>query len=75
MSNSGTSAASTAIFVALFCIFSAYGDFAVVSTTSGGVQGYDFDTFPSIGSPAFDRIYIFKGIPYAAPPTGDLRVA
>ncbi|XP_035662495.1 carboxylesterase 5A-like [Branchiostoma floridae] len=45
----------------------------VVSTTSGDVRGYEFPTTPLVSDPVFDRLYIFKGIPYAAPPVGDLR--
>ncbi|XP_066265286.1 fatty acyl-CoA hydrolase precursor, medium chain-like [Branchiostoma lanceolatum] len=74
MANSGTSAVCTAIFISILCICYAFGDFVVVSTTSGDVQGYQFETSPSIGSPAFDHIYIFKGIPYAASTSGKLRL-
>jgi para-nitrobenzyl esterase len=35
---------------------------AVVSTKSGKLEGYQID-----------GLYVFKGIPYAAPPVGDLR--
>ncbi|XP_078582481.1 pyrethroid hydrolase Ces2a-like [Branchiostoma floridae x Branchiostoma japonicum] len=45
----------------------------VVSTTSGDVRGYEFPTTPLVSDPVFDRLYVFKGIPYAAPPVGDLR--
>ena len=34
----------------------------VVNTKSGKVEGY-----------YKDNLYVFKGIPYAAPPVGDLR--
>ncbi|XP_078584058.1 carboxylesterase 1C-like [Branchiostoma floridae x Branchiostoma japonicum] len=71
MADVGPSAAY--IFIVLLCICSAIGDSVVVSTTSGDVQGYEFETSSSIGRPVFDRVYVFKGIPYAAPPTGDLR--
>ncbi|XP_066287738.1 fatty acyl-CoA hydrolase precursor, medium chain-like [Branchiostoma lanceolatum] len=43
-----------------------------VTTTYGDVNGMEFST-TSIGGAVFDRIYIFRGIPYAAPPVGDLR--
>ncbi|KAI8519189.1 Carboxylesterase 5A [Branchiostoma belcheri] len=45
----------------------------VVSTVSGDVRGYEFPTSPLLSDPVFDRLYVFKGIPYAAPPVGDLR--
>ncbi|CAH1268552.1 CES2 [Branchiostoma lanceolatum] len=44
----------------------------VVPTTYGDVNGMEFPT-SSIGGAVFDRVHIFKGIPYAAPPVGDLR--
>ncbi|KAI8502729.1 Carboxylesterase 5A [Branchiostoma belcheri] len=47
-------------------------DAVVVTTTYGDLNGVGFLT-SSIGGAVFDRIYTFKGIPYAAPPVGDLR--
>ncbi|XP_035681491.1 carboxylesterase 5A-like [Branchiostoma floridae] len=44
----------------------------VVPTTYGDVNGVELPT-SFIGGAVFDRIYTFKGIPYAAPPVGDLR--
>ncbi|XP_078603447.1 fatty acyl-CoA hydrolase precursor, medium chain-like [Branchiostoma floridae x Branchiostoma japonicum] len=44
----------------------------VVPTTYGKVNGVELPT-SFIGGAVFYRIYTFKGIPYAAPPVGDLR--
>ncbi|XP_035681487.1 cocaine esterase-like [Branchiostoma floridae] len=44
----------------------------VVPTKYGEVNGVELPT-SFIGGAVFDRIYTFKGIPYAAPPVGDLR--
>ncbi|XP_078684143.1 fatty acyl-CoA hydrolase precursor, medium chain-like [Branchiostoma floridae x Branchiostoma belcheri] len=49
-----------------------FADGVAVSTTYGDVNGVEF-TPSYIGGAVFDRIYTFKGIPYAAPPVGDLR--
>ncbi|KAI8499857.1 Carboxylesterase 5A [Branchiostoma belcheri] len=49
-----------------------FADGVVVSTTYGDVDGVEF-TPSYIGGAVFDSIYTFKGIPYAAPPVGDLR--
>ncbi|CAH1268538.1 CES2 [Branchiostoma lanceolatum] len=46
---------------------------AVVSTTHGDVRGSEFLTASVVGNAVFDRVFTFKGIPYAAPPVGDLR--
>ncbi|XP_066286010.1 fatty acyl-CoA hydrolase precursor, medium chain-like isoform X2 [Branchiostoma lanceolatum] len=48
-------------------------DAAVVSTTHGDVRGSEFLTSSVVGNAVFDRVFTFKGIPYAAPPVGDLR--
>ncbi|CAH1268539.1 CES2 [Branchiostoma lanceolatum] len=45
----------------------------VVSTTHGDVRGSEFMTASVVGNAVFDRVFTFKGIPYAAPPVGDLR--
>ncbi|XP_078681167.1 pyrethroid hydrolase Ces2e-like [Branchiostoma floridae x Branchiostoma belcheri] len=47
-------------------------DGVVVTTTYGDLNGVEFLT-STIGGAVFDRIFTFKGIPYAAPPVGDLR--
>ncbi|XP_066283768.1 fatty acyl-CoA hydrolase precursor, medium chain-like [Branchiostoma lanceolatum] len=44
-----------------------------VSTQYGDVRGYELQTDTAVGDPVYDRLYVFKGIPYAAPPVGDLR--
>ncbi|XP_035677776.1 neuroligin-1-like [Branchiostoma floridae] len=44
-----------------------------VSTQYGDVRGYELQTDTAVGDPVHDRLYVFKGIPYAAPPVGDLR--
>ncbi|XP_035680999.1 uncharacterized protein LOC118418956 isoform X4 [Branchiostoma floridae] len=51
----------------------AVGDDFVVSTTHGDVRGSEFLTSSVVGNALFDRVFTFKGIPYAAPPVGDLR--
>ncbi|XP_078602873.1 fatty acyl-CoA hydrolase precursor, medium chain-like [Branchiostoma floridae x Branchiostoma japonicum] len=48
-------------------------DAVVVSTTHGDVSGSEFLTSSVVGNAVFDRVFTFKGIPYAAPPVGDLR--
>ncbi|XP_019614098.1 PREDICTED: cocaine esterase-like [Branchiostoma belcheri] len=48
-------------------------DAAVVSTTYGDVRGSEFMTSGVVGNAVVDRVFTFKGIPYAAPPVGDLR--
>ncbi|XP_035681493.1 fatty acyl-CoA hydrolase precursor, medium chain-like [Branchiostoma floridae] len=48
-------------------------DAVYVSTTHGDVRGSEFLTSSVVGNAVFDRVFTFKGIPYAAPPVGDLR--
>ncbi|XP_078602871.1 fatty acyl-CoA hydrolase precursor, medium chain-like isoform X3 [Branchiostoma floridae x Branchiostoma japonicum] len=48
-------------------------DAAVVTTTHGDVSGSEFLTSSVVGNAVFDRVFTFKGIPYAAPPVAHLR--
>ncbi|XP_078589515.1 fatty acyl-CoA hydrolase precursor, medium chain-like [Branchiostoma floridae x Branchiostoma japonicum] len=45
-------------------------DAIVVSTTYGDVKGSEVTTSSVVRNAVFDRIFTFKGIPYAAPPVG-----
>ncbi|XP_078603168.1 pyrethroid hydrolase Ces2e-like [Branchiostoma floridae x Branchiostoma japonicum] len=62
-------------FVCTVVILSLTGgsDAIVVSTTYGDVRGSEFLTSSVVGNAVFDCVFTFKGIPYAAPPVGDLR--
>ncbi|XP_066283472.1 fatty acyl-CoA hydrolase precursor, medium chain-like [Branchiostoma lanceolatum] len=48
-------------------------DAVVVSTTYGDVRGSEFVTSSVVRNAVFERIFTFKGIPYATPPVGNLR--
>ncbi|XP_066280015.1 pyrethroid hydrolase Ces2e-like isoform X1 [Branchiostoma lanceolatum] len=48
-------------------------DAVVVSTTYGDVRGSEVKTSSVVRNALFDSVFTFKGIPYAAPPVGDLR--
>ncbi|XP_066283262.1 fatty acyl-CoA hydrolase precursor, medium chain-like [Branchiostoma lanceolatum] len=61
----------TVIAASAFCIHLA--GCVQVSTQYGDVRGYELQTDTAVGDPVYDRLYVFKGIPYAAPPVGDLR--
>ncbi|XP_019614093.1 PREDICTED: fatty acyl-CoA hydrolase precursor, medium chain-like [Branchiostoma belcheri] len=65
--------ASTALILAVILVLTCGSDAAVVSTTHGDVRGSEFMTSGVVGNAVFDRVFTFKGIPYAAPPVGDLR--
>ncbi|KAI8504215.1 Carboxylesterase 5A [Branchiostoma belcheri] len=59
------------IAASTFCI--RFAGCVQVSTQYGDVRGYELQTDTAVGDPVYDRLYVFKGIPYAAPPVGDLR--
>ncbi|KAI8513448.1 Carboxylesterase 5A [Branchiostoma belcheri] len=61
------------LFSAVIVAFTRGSDAAVVSTTYGDVRGSEFMTSGVVGNAVVDRVFTFKGIPYAAPPVGDLR--
>ncbi|XP_078681239.1 fatty acyl-CoA hydrolase precursor, medium chain-like [Branchiostoma floridae x Branchiostoma belcheri] len=65
--------ASTAITLVAVFVLTCGSDAAVVSTTNGDVRGLEFMTSTVVGNAIFDRVFTFKGIPYAAPPVGDRR--
>ncbi|XP_078602874.1 fatty acyl-CoA hydrolase precursor, medium chain-like [Branchiostoma floridae x Branchiostoma japonicum] len=60
-------------FSVVVLILTGGSDAAVVSTTHGDVRGSEFLTSSVVENAVFDRVFTFKGIPYAAPPVGDLR--
>ncbi|XP_066290015.1 fatty acyl-CoA hydrolase precursor, medium chain-like [Branchiostoma lanceolatum] len=60
-------------FSVVIAVLTVGSDAVVVSTTYGDVKGSEFLTASVVGNTVFDRVFTFKGIPYAAPPVGDLR--
>ncbi|XP_066271896.1 fatty acyl-CoA hydrolase precursor, medium chain-like [Branchiostoma lanceolatum] len=61
------------VFTAVILVLTGGSDAAVVSTTHGDVRGSEVMTSSVVGNAVFDSVFTFKGIPYAAPPVGDLR--
>eukprot|EP00058_Branchiostoma_floridae_P025799 XP_002611289.1 hypothetical protein BRAFLDRAFT_73317 [Branchiostoma floridae] len=61
------------VCTAVILVLTGRSDAAVVSTTHGDVRGSEFLTSSVVGNAVFDRVFTFKGIPYAAPPVGHLR--
>ncbi|XP_035681009.1 liver carboxylesterase 1-like [Branchiostoma floridae] len=59
--------------VVILLVLPRKSDAVVVSTTHGDVRGSEFLTSSVVGNAVFDRVFTFKGIPYAAPPVGHLR--
>ncbi|XP_035695364.1 fatty acyl-CoA hydrolase precursor, medium chain-like [Branchiostoma floridae] len=60
-------------FSTVIVVLTVGSDAVVVSTNYGDVKGSEFLTSSVVGNAVFDRIFTFKGIPYAAPPVGELR--
>ncbi|XP_019646838.1 PREDICTED: pyrethroid hydrolase Ces2e-like [Branchiostoma belcheri] len=62
-------------FAAVVVVFNLTGgsEGIVVSTTHGDVRGSEFVPSSVLGNAVHDRVFTFKGIPYAAPPVGNLR--
>ncbi|CAH1268545.1 CES2 [Branchiostoma lanceolatum] len=74
MAGCNSTSRAVCVFVVLILVLTGGGsDAAVVSTTHGDVRGSEFLTASVVGNAVFDRVFTFKGIPYAAPPVGDLR--
>ncbi|XP_078689036.1 fatty acyl-CoA hydrolase precursor, medium chain-like [Branchiostoma floridae x Branchiostoma belcheri] len=62
-----------ALFSVVIAVLTVGSGAVVVSTTYGDVRGSEVTTSSVVRDAVFDRIFTFKGIPYAAPPVGDLR--